>query len=289
MVLKHAAPQTSQQLLRVLRPLIHDGVAVAGFLVVATIVLAAVFAPYIVRYGPNDTDVMAILQGPNAQHPLGTDDLGRDMLSRIIYGARVSLQVSLGTILVATPLGVAIGLVAGYVGGRWDSVISRLLDIGFAFPALLLALLIVAILGVGLTNLTIALIILYTPRFARVTRGSVLLAKAESYVEAARAAGCGELRIMGLHILPNILSPIIIQATITLATAVLAEAGLSFLGLGVQPPTPAWGSMLSAGRVYMEQQPHLTIFPGLAIMLTVLGFNFLGDGLRDALDPRLRT
>ena len=277
------------RVLRVIWQVGHDLVALTGFLVVVVIIVAAVLAPYVAPYPPNDTDVLAVLQAPSAKHPLGTDDLGRDVLSRIIYGARVSLQVSLGTILFATPIGVAIGLVAGYAGGRWDNLISRILDIGFAFPALLLALLIVAVLGVGLTNLTIALIILYTPRFARVARGSVLVAKAETYVEAARTAGCGEARIMARHILPNILSPVIVQTTITLATAVLAEAGLSFLGLGVQPPTPAWGSMVSTGRVYMEQYPHLTFFPGLAIMVTVLGFNFLGDGLRDALDPRLRV
>ena len=230
----------------------------------------------------------AFLDPPSGRHWLGTDELGRDMLSRIIYGARVSLQVSIGSVLLATPFSVAIGLVAGYTGGWVDNVISRLLDIGLAFPALLLALLVVAIRGTNLNSLTIALTVIYVPRFTRVIRSSVLSVGTIQYVEAARSYGCSELRIMIGHILPNVLSPIIVQATVNLAAAVLAEASLSFLGLGVQPPRSAWGSMLNAGKIYMEQYPHLTIFPGLAIAVTVLGFNFLGDGLRDALDPHLR-
>jgi peptide/nickel transport system permease protein len=273
---------------RVLWHLGHDAVALTGLTIVLLIIGSAIFAPYVAPYPPNETNYNALFQGPARQHLLGTDELGRDMFSRIIFGARVSLQVSIGSILLATPLGIVIGLVAGYAGGWVDNVISRIMDISFAFPALLLALLVVAVLGPDLNNLIIALAVIYMPRFGRVIRGSVLSTKTILYVEAARSCGCSNLRIMIRHILPNVLSPIIVQATVTQATAVLAEASLSFLGLGVQPPRPAWGSMLNAGKIYMEQYPHLTIFPGLAIAITVLGFNFLGDGLRDALDPHLR-
>jgi peptide/nickel transport system permease protein len=238
-------------------------------------------------YSPTETHLDAVLKGPSSTYLFGTDELGRDLLSRIIYGARISLQVSFGSVLIAVPFGVAFGLIAGYFGGWLDNLISRLVDIAFAFPILLLALLLVAVLGTDLNNLIVALAIVYVPRFTRITRGSVLSAKADLYVDAARSLGCANLRIMLRHILPNIVSPIIVQATVNLATAVISEASLSFLGLGVQPPIPAWGSMLNAGKHYMEQYPHLAIFPGLAIAVTVLGFNFLGDGLRDALDPRL--
>jgi peptide/nickel transport system permease protein len=273
---------------RVLLHLAHDAVALTGLAIVLLIIGLALLAPYVVPYPPTQINNKVLFQAPSHEHLLGADELGRDILSRIIYGTRISLLVSIGSILIAVPFGVSIGIVAGYVGGWGDNIISRLLDIGFAFPPLLLALLVVAVLGTGLINLIISLAIIYVPRFARVTRGQVLSAKNELYVEAARSCGCRDLYIMVRHILPNILSPIIVQATVSLGAAVLAEASLSFLGLGVQPPRPAWGSMLNAGKFFMEQYPHLTIFPGLAIAITVLGFNFLGDGLRDALDPRSR-
>lgn len=273
---------------RVMWHLGHDAVALTGLAVVLLVIGSAVFAPYIAPYSPTEIHLDAAFQEPSRQYLLGTDALGRDMLSRILYGARVSLQAGVGSVVFAIPFGVALGLVAGYLGGWVDNIISRLVDIGFAFPALLLALLVVAVLGTDFKNLIIALALIYVPRFARITRGSVLSIKTALYVEAARHYGCSALRIMTRHILPNIVSPIIVQATVSLATAVLAEASLSFLGLGVQPPRPAWGSMLNAGKTYMEQYPHLTFFPGLAIAITVLGFNFLGDGLRDALDPSLR-
>lgn len=273
---------------KALHHLARDPIGVVGLIIVLLVIGGAIFAPLLAPYPPNKIHIEDVLQTPNRQYLLGTDELGRDMLSRIIYGARVSLRVSIGTVLLAVPIGVAIGLAAGYSGGKTDNVISRLLDIAFAFPAILLALLIIAVLGSDLNNVIIALAIVYTPRFARITRGSVLVANTEQYVEAARSYGCTDLRIMTHHILPNIMSPIIVQTTVTLAVAVLAEASLSFLGLGNQPPDPAWGSMLSSGRIYMEQYAHLTIFPGLAIAITVMAFNLLGDGLRDALDPKLR-
>jgi peptide/nickel transport system permease protein len=249
---------------------------------------SAAFAPYLAPYPPDKIHLNALFEPPSREYFLGTDALGRDILSRIIYGARVSLQVSIGSVMLATPVGVAIGLIAGYAGGRLDNVISRLLDIMFAFPPVLLALLVVAVLGPNLNNLIVALVVVYVPRFARVARGSVLSVNSALYITAAHSYGCQDWRVMVRHILPNILSPVIVQSTVTLATAVLAEASLSFLGLGVQPPVAAWGSMLNAGKTYMEQYPHLTIFPGLAIAVTVLAFNLLGDGVRDALDPHLR-
>lgn len=269
--------------------MLHDPIALTGLVITLVILTSAILAEYVAPYSPTKIFPRAVLEGPSAEHLLGTDELGRDMLSRIIYGARVSLMVGVGSVLLALPFGIFFGLIAGYLGGPVDATISRAVEVGFAFPSILLALLIVAVLGTDLINVVIALALIYIPRFIRVVRAQVLFAKQALYVEAATSIGCPTPTILSRHILPNVVSPIIVLATVTLATAVLAEASLSFLGLGVQPPTPAWGSMLNAGKHYMEQYPHLAIIPGIAIAITVLGFNFLGDGLRDALDPRLRS
>ena len=228
------------------------------------------------------------MAGPSWSLPLGADTFGRDLLSRIVFGARLSLEVAVSSVAIALFIGTALGLVAGYAGGWSDQLIMRTMDVLFAFPTVLLALGVVAALGPNPANVVIAIAIVYTPIFARVVRGPVLAIKEREFVEAARALGARASRIIALHVLPNLLSVLIVQTSIALSWAVLTEAALSFLGLSAQPPAPSWGSMLNEGRQNLELAPHLAIFPGLAIMLAVLGFNLLGDGLRDVLDPRLR-
>ena len=228
------------------------------------------------------------LQPPNARYLLGTDEFGRDILSRLIQGARVSLRVAIASITGASVLGTALGVLSGYVGGNLDHVIMRVMDVFFAFPAILLALGIVAALGPGSDNAILAIAVVYTPIFARVARGPVLAIKEMEYVAAARAVGVPPGRMVLRHILPNAMAPIIVQISLGLSWAILTEAALSFLGLGTQPPEPSWGGMLSESRKLMELAPWMAVFPGAAIMLAVLGFNLLGDGLRDVLDPRLR-
>jgi len=259
---------------------------VVGLLMFATILICALFSNIIAPYSPYDSDIKNRLTPPSRIHLFGTDEFGRDILSRVIYGTRISLVVGVVAVGIATVLGVILGAVAGYYGGRLDAVLMRIVDSMLSFPAILLALSIVAILGPGLINLMIAIGIVYTGGFARVVRSSVLSVKEEDFVEASKALGFADYMIIKENILPNISSTIIVQATVFLAYSVLAEAGLSFLGLGVQPPTPSWGEMLSAGRLHIHTSPWITIFPGLAISFTVLAFNFLGDGLRDLLDPR---
>ena len=219
---------------------------------------------------------------------MGTDELGRDTLSRIIYGAQVSLQVGALSVLIALVIGTAVGVAAGFYRGALDDWLMRLVDVMFAFPGLVLAIVIAGLLGPSRTNAMMAIGIVYAPAFARVVRGSVLSVMAEPYLEAARVVGASNGRMIRRHVLPNIVAPLIVMVTVYLSIAILSEAALSFLGLGTQPPEPSWGGMLNAARTYMELSPSMAIFPGLAIMLVVLGFNFLGDGLRDILDPRLR-
>ncbi|MGY1841817.1 MULTISPECIES: ABC transporter permease [unclassified Modestobacter] len=239
--------------------------------------------------GANEISVADRLQSPSLEHPFGTDDLGRDVLSRVLLGATVSLRVGLIAVSISLVVGTLIGLLAGFYGKWVDDALMRFMDMLFAFPAVLLAISIVAILGPGLTNTTIAIGIVYIPIFARVTRSSVLSVREEVYVRASRSVGSSDLRLLFRHVLPNAAPPIIVQTSVSLAFAVLSEAALSFLGLGTQPPDPSWGLMLSEGRGYIELAWWIAVFPGLAIFLLVLSFNLLGDGLRDVLDPRQRT
>lgn len=266
----------------------RNPIGLIGAAIVLATMLWALLAPLVSPYSPSAQGAGRLVP-PSLAHPMGTDELGRDVASRIIYGSRVSLQVGAVSVVLALVAGTLIGGIAGFFGGRLDDYLMRLVDVLFAFPGLVLAIVIAGLLGPSRTNAMIAIGIVYAPAFARVIRGSVLSVMAESYVEAARVVGASDLRIMARHLLPNILAPIIVMTTVYLSTAILSEASLSFLGLGSQPPEPSWGGMLNAARRFMELAPWLAIFPGCAIMLVVLGFNFLGDGLRDVLDPRLRT
>jgi peptide/nickel transport system permease protein len=260
-----------------------------GAAIIFLMIFAAVFAPVIAPHDYRKINAREKLLGPSAQHWLGTDQLGRDLFSRIVYGARVSLMVGFMGTFLGVGIGSLIGLVAGYLGGKTDMLLMRFTDAVQAFPGLILALAIVAALGPGLTNAFIAISITLLARPARVVRGSVLGAKATPWVEAARTVGNSDMRIMFRHILPNVFAPIIVLASLVLGIAILIEASLSFLGLGVLPPTPAWGSMLNAaGSIYFETHPRLAIIPGIAISLAVFAFNLFGDALRDVLDPRLR-
>ena len=269
--------------------LLTHKLALFGIAVLALLVVAAVLGRALAPYGPNAVDVVGRLQPPSLEHPFGTDELGRDVLSRVLVAARISLVVGLVSVGIALTAGVVLGLVAGFYG-RWvDDVVMRLMDMLFAFPAILLAIAILAVLGPGVVNVMIAIGIVYTPIFARITRASVLTVREEVYVRAARSLGVGDLRLLRLHILPNVLAPIIVQTSLSLAFAILSEAALSFLGLGVQPPDPSWGRMLFEGRGFVQQAWWMGVFPGVAIFLTVLSFNVVGDALRDALDPRQRS
>jgi len=273
---------------RIWRPLRRHRLAVGGLVVITLLALSALFADLVAPYSPLHIAMRERLQAPSPRHLLGTDDFGRDVLSRIIHGSRISLEVGAIAVGIAVAVGVVLGVGAGYLGGRTDSIIMRTMDVLLAFPAILLAIGIMAILGPSTANVMIAIGIVYIPIFARVVRGSTLQVKAQEYVEAARAMGSSDPRIVVRHILPGTLDTIIVQVSLSLAFAILAEAALSFLGMGTQPPTPSWGSMLSSGREWIERAPWLTLFPGMAIFVTVLALNVIGDGLRDALDPRLR-
>ena len=262
--------------------------AMVGLAVVAMFVVAALFAPWLAPFDPVETSWSAIRQAPSAAHWFGTDDIGRDVLSRIVWGTRASLLAGVVAVSIAVALGVPIGMTAGLVGGAVDALISRLTDAFLACPFLILAIALAAFLGPNLTNAMIAIGVSATPIFVRLTRAQVLNVKVEEYIEAARALGNSPLRIAWRHVLPNILAPVIVQATLAIAAAIIAEASLSFLGLGQQPPAPSWGSMLNTAKNYVDNAPWMAIWPGLAIFLLVLAFNLLGDGLRDALDPRQR-
>ena len=276
------------QLWDVLRRLKRNKMALVGLVVISVFVLCAALAPWIAPSDPTETSLRQILHGPSREAPLGRDELGRDMLSRIIYGARISLAIGLISVSIGALIGIPVGAISGYCGGKIDLLIQRVIDMMLAFPGILLAIVVVATLGVGLRNVMIAIGIVSIPIYVRLVRGSVLSIKEQEYITAATAVGSSDLRIIFWHILPNCLGPIIVQSTMQIATAILWAAGLGFLGLGAQPPTPEWGTMLSRGRDFIRIAPHVTTFPGLAIMLSVLGFNLLGDGLRDALDPRLK-
>ena len=260
----------------------------AGLLLTVALVLCALAAPLLAPHDPNMQDTSRRLEAPSKEHLLGLDDLGRDVLSRIVWGARVSLRVGFSVVLLASIVGVTLGAISGYFGGAIDVMVMRLCDILLAFPGILLAIALVAVLGPSLNNVILALAIIGWVGYARLVRGQVLKVREMEYVTAARALGARSPRVIALHVLPNVINPVIVMATLGLAGAILAEASLSFLGLGVQPPTPSWGAMLTSGRRYLGLANHLAIFPGAAIMLAVMGLNFLGDGLIDALDPKYR-
>lgn len=262
--------------------------AVTGAVLLVLLILGAVFAPLITRYDPLEIVPKERLNPPSAQYWMGTDPFGRDIYTRIVYGARISLRMGIVSVSIAALLGVTGGLLAGFFGGRVDNLVMRIVDITLAFPGILLALVIIAILGPSLFNAMVAVGISAAPTYARVTRGMVLKSRAEVFVEAAINIGCRPLRIITRHIFPNILGPIVVVATLGVAGAIISGAALSFLGLGAAPPTPEWGLMLSDGRNYLRAAPWIATFPGLAIMVTVLAINLLGDGLRDALDPHMQ-
>jgi peptide/nickel transport system permease protein len=272
---------------RAILRIFHFRSAFIGLVIVLFYTVVALFAQRLSPYSPVDQHAKDRLQAPNATYVLGTDEFGRDILSRIIFGARNSLRISVFSVSVACLLGTVLGMVAGYTGGLNDNIIMRVMDLLFAFPSVLLALFIVTALGPGPRNTILAISIVYTPIFARVARAPVLVIKTEEFVLAARALGAGHLRTLVRHILPNIFAPILVQISLALSWVMLTEASLSFLGLGTIPPNPSWGSMLSESRTLMELAPWTAVFPGLALMLGVLGFSLLGDGLRDMLNPRM--
>ncbi len=286
-VIESAAPR-NEGVRRFLRMFLGRGLVKLGLVFVLIVLLAAIFAPWLAPYDPNAQNIGERLQSPSSTHLLGTDNLGRDTLSRIIFGSRASLLVAAGALGVAVFFGIILGLTAGYYGGWTYTIIMRFTDAQMAFPTILLALVIAGMLGGGLLNIVLALGIGLVSSFTRLMCGQVLSVKENDYITAARSLGTSHTRIMFNHILPNSFPPLIVQISLWIGFAILAEAGLSFLGVGVKPPTPTWGAMISDGYKYLITNPVLSIAPGAATMLTVFGFNMIGDGLRDALDPRLR-
>ncbi|NJN19821.1 MAG: ABC transporter permease [Oscillochloris sp.] len=270
-----------------LRAMRRNPLGIAGLVIIAVVAAIALLAPVISPYGPTDQVTRRLLE-PSSAYLLGTDEFGRDILSRVIYGSRISLYVGFVSVGLSLLAGGSVGMIAGYFGGQTDNLLMRFVDVLFAIPSLVLAIVIAGLLGPSLTNAMIAIGIVYAPIYARLVRGEVLAVRNHLYIEAARTTGVGDFGMITRHILPNITAPLIVQTTLLLSTAILSEAALSFLGLGTQPPDPSWGTMLGSGRRYMELTPWVAIAPGIAIVITVLGFNLLGDGLRDALDPRLR-
>lgn len=277
------------QWMEVWRRLKQNKAAMMGLFIIGVLVFTAIFADFIAPEGFDDQNLHRKFTPPNSKHILGTDHLGRDIFSRIIYGSRISLQVGFIAVGIAAITGGALGAIAGYYGKRLDNVIMRIMDILLAIPSILLAISIVAALGANLVNVMIAVGVASIPSYARIVRASVLTIKDQEFVEAAKAVGANDFRIIIRHILPNAMAPIIVQATLGVASAILSAAGLSFIGLGIKPPNPEWGAMLSAGRYYIRDHWHIATFPGLAIMITIFGLNLFGDGLRDALDPRLKN
>ena len=285
-----AAPKKRSQFEEVWRRLKKNKMAMIGLAIVVFLVLLAVFADFLFDYEQvvikQNTAIR--LQGPSAEHWFGTDEFGRDILARLIHGGRISLVVGVVAVAIALVLGGTLGAISGFFGGTVDMVISRAMDILLAVPSLLLSITIVSALGPSIINLMIAIAVSSVPGYARIVRSSVMTVRDNEFVEAAKAIGANDAQIIASHILPNCLAPIIVQVSLKVASAILSTSGLSFLGLGVKAPTPEWGSMLSGGRAYLRNAPHLTVFPGLCIMLTILSMNLLGDGLRDALDPKLK-
>jgi len=281
-----ARPARPGLLARIVRVGRRRPASFAGAFVVLLFVLMALGAPWVATTDPIRTDWSKIRKAPSWAHPFGTDDLGRDGFSRVVWGTRISMQAGVFSILLAMALGVPVGLIAGYYRGALDQLVMRLTDAWLAFPFLILAIGLVTILGPSLTNATLAIGLGATPTYIRLTRGLVLSTSAEDYVQGARALGAGDARLMSRHILPNIVSAIVVQATVAIPTAIIAEAVLSFLGLGVQPPAPSWGTMLNSAQQFLEQAPWMAYWPGLAIFVLALSFNLAGDVLRDLLDPR---
>jgi ABC-type dipeptide/oligopeptide/nickel transport system permease subunit len=259
-----------------------------GSAIVAAFLLVTLFAPGLAPRDPLERDLANTLQAPSRGHLLGTDELGRDLLSRILYGARITLGISMVALLVSAAGGILLGTTAGYVGGRWDNLAMRLVDVQLSFPGIVLAIAVIAVMGRGLLGLAVALSIFPIPSFARLARAATLVENEQDYVVAAHAVGVTRWQILARHILPNILGPILVQASLSIASIILVGSSLGFLGLGAQPPEPEWGLLLSRGRSYVYSAPHMTLFPGLAVALVVFGFTLLGDGVRDHLDPRLR-
>lgn len=270
------------------RKMRQNKLAMAGLILIIFFMITSVAGPILTSMDPTSTNIQNRLQSPSMDHWFGTDHQGRDIFTRIIHGMWMTLGIGFSSVIMGMIVGVFIGIIAGYYGKKIDAVLMRIMDVFLAFPGILLALGIVAILGGSIFNVVIAIAIFSIPVFARIVRGSTLAVKKLEYIDAIRALGASDARIIFRHILPNILSPIIVQATLFIATAVLTASGLSFLGLGAQPPRPEWGAMLAGGRNYMWDHPHIALFPGLAIVTIVLAFNLLGDGLRDALDPKIK-
>ncbi|WP_040979609.1 nickel transporter permease [Oceanobacillus jeddahense] len=263
--------------------------AIIGLWIVVFFIILAIFAPLIAPYDPIEQNMAIMLESPSLEHLLGTDEFGRDILSRILYGAQISLAIGVVGVFIAVIIGVILGTISGYFGGFIDNLIMRIMDIFMAFPSFLLALAIVSVLGPGMINVMIAIGIFSIPNFSRISRSAVISIKNMEYIEATKAMGGHDFRIIIKHVIPNCISPIIVIASMQIATAIITAAGLSFLGMGAQPPTPEWGAMLSSGREYLRVAPHVSTIPGLAIMFLVLGFNMLGDGIRDALDPKMKV
>ncbi len=284
----HALPPELGRATHIWRILRRDRTAMLGLVIVGSLVLAAILAPVLAPHDPNAVDVVRKYTGPSREFPLGTDNLGRDELSRILSGARTSLFVTLTVGILVLAIGVGVGTVAGFAGGLVDGLLMRVVDVLLAFPSLLLALAVTGVLGPGLVHLAIAMVAVWWAGYARLVRGLVLSVRERPYVEAARALGLTERRVAVRHVLPQVMPPVIVLATLQSGRLLLALAGLSFLGLGVQPPTPEWGAMLSTAQDYMANAPQLMVYPAVAITLAALGFNLLGDGLRDMLDPKLR-
>ena len=282
------APARSRGGRRWLRPLVRNPLVLGGLVLVVFFLIVAIGAGVLAPTDPIAMNAAQALEGPSMAAPFGTDRFGRDVLSRAIYGARASLFVGIGSIVIAATIGTCVGLAAGYFGGGVDQLLGRVMDVFFTFPSLILAIAISAALGLGIQNALLAIAITYWPAFGRVVRGATLAESAKDYVDAARVVGASDLRVVRSHVLPNVLSPIIVQFTVAISQAIIIESSLSYLGLGTQPPTPSWGTMINEGRTFLDTAPWISVFPGLSIMGAVLAFNLLGDGLRDILDPRSR-